>query len=356
MRNSVGVWSTNYDVINGQALVTKHVVEQVLPGACQVRLFVFPGGASFQAIGAWIVAWVRLWVNVLLRRVPKLYLVCSRSNFGFLRDVPALLTSLVGIRVVVHAHGSDVFGLLTSRHVSPLARFLYARCDVVVPSRHLLEPLLPLVKNAILVENYVLTVQLGSPPRSPATGLNIFWNSNVMSIKGFFDLIAAVRELRAQGLDLAVTSIGSLVPDGEMSAAVLAERFAEVQDLDWFVYLGQVSQISSVELLRGADAVALPSVSEAQPVAIIEAMCLGRGVVVSDILALLATVGDYPCEIVRAKVVTELIEALRRLYLEKAADPVAFFERRSGPAMSAKERFSVDRFNREISHAVVGPL
>lgn len=356
MRSNVGVWSTSYEVINGQALVTKHVVEKVLPGICKARLYVFPSGGGFRAICCWIIAWSRLWMDVLLRRVPKLYLVCSRSNFGFLRDVPAFLMSLVGVRVVVHAHGSDVFDLLTSRNVSPLARFLYARCDVVVPSRHLLEPLLPLVKNAILVENYILAVRLESPPRSHAAGLNIFWNSNVMSTKGFFDLITAVSELRAQGLDLAVTSIGSSVPDAEMSAAVLAERFAEVRKLDWFTYLGQVPQIRSVKLLRGADAVALPSISEAQGVVIIEAMCFGRGVVITDIPALLATVGDYPCEIVRPKAVTELTEALRRLYQEKTTDPVAFFERRSGPAMAAKERFSVDRFNREILHAVVGSL
>lgn len=354
MSSNVGVWSTSYDVINGQALVTKHVVEKVLPGICKARLYIFPIGGGFRAICGWIIAWSRLWIDVLFRRIPRLYLVCSRSNLGFLRDVPALLTSIAGLRVVVHVHGSDLHDLLTSRIVSPLGRFLYTRCDVVVASQHQARLLSPFVRKAILIENYMSAFRSDSGVLSHnMRGLSVLWNSNIMSTKGFFDLIDAARALQAEGMDIVVNSIGLLVPDAEMTAAELSERFKVVRKLSWFTYLGQVSQVRSVELLADADVVALPSVSEAQPVTIIEAMCFGRGVIIANLPTLLATVGDYPCEIVRPKAVTELTEALRRLHQEKAADPVAFFERRSGPGMAAKERFSVDRFNHQILHVVM---
>jgi glycosyltransferase involved in cell wall biosynthesis len=347
----LSLWSADYMQITGQALVTARVVHQ--QPAVAWREYVYRG-AGLRSMASWAGATGRLWRDIALGRVEALYLVCSRSNGGFLRDVPALLAARAGVRVVAHAHGSDIVNLLSARRLSPLARALYSRCRIVVPSAHLLEPLRRVTTAPLhLCENYFAGDPggwAGWPDPLPGT-LTVLWNSNVMASKGFFDLAEAVRQVHGEGLSVRLVSVGQPLADEEMPAPEAGRRLDALSAEEWFDYRGRVEPAAAAALAGEADAICLPSrySSECQPLAIIQAMCAGKAVVVSDTSALRATLGDYPAHFVPVRSVAAIADALRGLHRRKQAGPAAFASSRKEAAAAARARFSVERFDREMA-------
>jgi len=349
------IWSADYTQTTGQALVTARVVRQ--QGEAQWRKYVYRG-AGWRSVVSWIGAVLRLWRDVAFGRVKTLYLVCSRSDGGFLRDIPALLAARAGVRTIVHAHGSDIVDLLVNRRLSPFSRVLYARCEVVVPSKHLVEPLRAATTARIhLCENYFAgdfgeqTIDLPAHET-----LTVLWNSNVMASKGFFDLAEAIRQVWREGLAVRLVSVGQPLGDQEAPESEARRRLNVLLEHDWFEYRGKVTQSDAIAQLAEADAIALPSrySSECQPLAIIQAMCSGKAVIASDIPALQATLCGYPARFVPVRSVDAIVGALCELHRQKRADPVAFASFREGVAAEARARFSADRFDREMAIILAG--
>lgn len=350
----IALWSGDYTQTTGQALVTARVVRS--QSAIKWREYVYRG-VGLRSMASWARAVCRLWWDIAFGRVKSLYLVCSRSNGGFLRDVPALLATWAGVRIVVHAHGSDIVDLLSDRRISPLARGLYANCEIVVPSTHLLEPLRRVTAAPVhLCENYFsgTSKNKNKADQSNAAMLTVLWNSNVMASKGFFDVLKAVQQIHAEGLTVRLISVGQPLTDEEMSATE-AERCLKAFSAEkWFDYRGKVTPAAVEALSSVADIICLPSYSECQPLAVIQAMCAGKAIVVSDIPALRATLRDYPAHFAPVRSVFAIADALRDLYRQKQADPDAFASCREDAAVAARNRFSVDRFDREMA-AILRP-
>lgn len=355
----VALFCPDYLQINGQALVTRRVVEHLLPQIGAGRQYAYSTGFNVGALLGWCVAVARLWFDLVLQRISTIYIVCSRSNAGFLRDVPALLMAHMGNRVVVHSHGSDIVELLTSRMVSPFARWLYAPCILVIPSRHLLASLASVqLRELIVIENFStadpseLPIN-GSRPQIPFT---LLWNSNLMASKGIFETLTAAASLRQEGLVLNVEVIGAPVADDDMSAERVAAEFEVHKKCESISYHGCVSAETSRFLLRNSDVVALPSryVSECQPLSVIEAMCAGKALIVSDSPALCSTIADYPAEVVPAGNVSAIRQALLKLHKEMLVDPSAFLTRRLAGSRAAQRRFSTDRFDEQMLRLLRG--
>lgn len=286
-------WSAAFDMADGQAVVTKRVAEQRL-GFDWIWAVYRPGASG---IASTCGAALKLWWAILFRRHRLVYLVCSRSVPGFLRDFPALLAALVGVRVVVHAHGSDLPDLLTNGLVGWLARRLYRRCEIIVPSSHLLSPLATLGCIRVhLVENFAQP-NLGENP-VPVSGqpFTILWNSNVIASKGIRELVEATRRVGETGFDLKLIILGRPIGDGEASADEMQAYLNDIEGLEWVERRGPVSPEESARAASSCDLVALPSryPSECQPLALIQAMCSGRRIVAGDTPALRATLGAYP--------------------------------------------------------------
>jgi glycosyltransferase involved in cell wall biosynthesis len=349
---TIALWSADYTLVTGQALVTARMVRR--QPAVPWREHVYRG-AGFRSAATCAGAVAGLWRDIALRRIRTLYLVCSRSNGGFLRDVPALLAARAGVRTVVHSHGSDIVDLLSNRRLAPLARALYSRCEIVVPSTHLVEPLRAITVAPLHVCENFFASKLQEAAATAIDGLTVLWNSNVMASKGFFDVAEAIRQLMGDGLPVRLISVGQPIGDEEMSAQEAASRLHVLLGHDWLDYRGKVDQATAITLMAEADGVCLPSrySSECQPLAIIQAMCAGKAIVVSDIPALRATLGDYPAHFVPVRSVAAIAEALRDLHHLKLADPTAFVSSRQEAAAAARERFSAERFDREMA-AILG--
>ena len=351
LKTTLGVWTADDPRTTGQALVTRRVMERVLPAFGQYHEYVYRRAGSPKAIASWFSAWSRLWRDVATRRIDTLYLVCSRSNVGFVRDIPALLAALAGVRIVVHVHGSDIVDLLFERTLSPLVRVLYGRCELVLPSAHLVNPLNDAtLRDLHVCENFATSAGAGAAQLSNLgrTSLVVLANSNVMATKGAFDLMEAVGKLNSDGLAIELHMIGSVIGDEELPQTAAENRFAALHRPNCMTYHGRVTAAHSVEMVQEADVIALPSRGECQPLAVIEAMCAGKAIIVSDIPALRATLGDYPAEFVPLRSVEDIADALLRLYEEKRADAAGFLARRAGPAARARERFSSARFDTEM--------
>lgn len=342
---SILFWSASLRDVNGQALVTKEVFSFLVRRKAQIFCCFYASGLR-GIFFSWPFSFLRLWFLLIAKKFDVFYLVCSRSGFGFVRDIPALLASLFGVRTVVHVHGSDLVGLLCGRWYSALARCLYQRCTIILPSQHLLDDLVARGLNYrwVVCENFVKFsdgsnyVAEDSLKKSPFV---LFWNSNILAAKGFYILAEAIEQLVQKGYGIELIAIGKVLGDQEMSQVKGEKILSALSRHKWFRYLGPVSIDESIRLLADSHAVALPSRGECQPLAIIQAMCAGKKLLVSDIPALRATVGDYPAVWVRGIGLEDLKSALLQLIEDIA--PIG-----SEHIRIAQGRFSIQRFHRQL--------
>jgi glycosyltransferase involved in cell wall biosynthesis len=344
------LWSARFDSVDGQALVTRRVADHQ-PSVTSTRVVYEAGGgrAVLSALGTAFNAWGLIATG----QANTAYVVCSRSILGFLRDVPILLAALLGIRVVVHTHGSDLIGLLNRGGVGRLARALYRCCEVIVPSSHMVEELRSLPCRVVHVcENFTLGFDEPAPSvRTASDPLHVLWNSNVLASKGFREVVEGLRLVREQGLPARLTVLGRPLSDAEATAEEMSEFLEILRVEDWVDIRGPVSPSKAREFVRLCDVVALPSryPSECQPLAIIEAMCAGREIIVSATSALKATVGSYPAEIVLGDP-DSIAAALARAAAPHPERPEELIR----AAGQAQLRFSVERFDREMAQIFAG--
>lgn len=118
----------------------------------------------------------------------------------------------------------------------------------------------------------------------PRDGVWVGTAASIVGYEGLDDLIDAVIVARAQGTDLRllIAGDGVALPELRERASVLGENA---------VFTGQVSQIEAIEYQLGLDAIVVPRKNEpvcrlVTPIKPIEAMGLGRPVVISDLPAL----------------------------------------------------------------------
>lgn len=336
------LWTACYDVENGQAIVTRRVVDRQTR-VRWIKAIYKPGGglASLKAL----VSAIRTFLLIVLYRPDAIYAVCSRSTGGFLRDLPVLFVSLLGFRVVVHVHGSDLPDLLQRNGVGVLAKALYRRCEILVPSAHLIPILNKLgCKRITLCENFI--VEPNSPmtlPKYDGGRIRLLWNSNLMASKGIRECVAGARMARANGAEVKLTVLGRPISDKEASATEMEEFALGLAAESWIDVVGVVSAGQARRLIREHDAVLLPSRNDCQPLAIIEGMAAAREVVIRDIPALRATVGNYPAIVVAgdAKSIAEAIEHL----ISNSSKRTRALE---VGAAEARLRFAHERFDQEI--------
>jgi glycosyltransferase involved in cell wall biosynthesis len=184
----------------------------------------------------------------------------------------------LGMRTVLHLHGSgydEFYADLTVKHQAAVRAF-FARADAVVAlgdhwKRFMLTELrLPLAK--------VVEIPNGVPAapavaRAPNAVPAIAFLGEVGHRKGVDVVIDALAQLKADGLDFAVTIGGN----GDLETArAHAERAGVLDRID---FPGWVDEAGADKVLRGADLLVLPSRAENQPVAILEAMARGLPVV-----------------------------------------------------------------------------
>ncbi|KZY05720.1 hypothetical protein A3721_14000, partial [Sulfitobacter sp. HI0023] len=236
----LAVWTPDLSSVNGQNIVTQRVIAGQADRLGTVYTY---RGNTLPAILKTLWQATRLTASVVSGRHAGAYVVCSRSSVGFLRDMLPLLTSRLGARVVAHVHGSDFPELLKRRRVGPLARWLYASCEVIVPSSHLLEQLAAFhLHRLTLCENFaeVGSDNARSAWKSVVAPFIVLWNSNIMATKGIAELVEGVRLLRNEGAAIRLVILGSPIGDAERTEAEMHAFLEGLRSEDWIEMKGVV--------------------------------------------------------------------------------------------------------------------
>jgi glycosyltransferase involved in cell wall biosynthesis len=271
----------------------------------------------------------RMFLTSLLREAPALvYVPIAQNRLGYLRDclflVPALLA---GRRVVVHVHAGGFRDFYDG--ADPLTRALVrgtlARVQrAIVLGERLRASVAGLVPDArvTVVPNGVADPFGGRPRASFDAGareagtVTVLYLGTLMEAKGFLDLLAAARRLRAERPGLRYIFAGSFYRASDRARALelLADGLRDVVELT-----GVVDGERKAALLRQADLLVLPTryANEAHPYVVLEAMAAGLPVVTTARGAIAETVRDGETGVIVPEGdVSAIAEAIARLAVD----------------------------------------
>ena len=346
MKKNCIVWCSELDDLNGQNIVTLETIK-IIKKSYTLKMFNYKPGLNIFLID-YLFKLMFFYFYILLKKNKFIYLVCSRSIFGFLRDVPVLILSKLGIRLIIHVHGSDFLSLFENKFIGEIAKNLYGNCEIIVPSKHMLNILKKInFKKISLCENFVeksvITYREENNLllKSRNKKFKILWNSNIISSKGFFETYEAIKILNELSFDIQFIIIGKFISDSELSYKEIKKKYHDIQKKSWVLSLNQVSRKKYKKLILRSNLIILPSTykSECQPLALIEAMIYGKHLIINDTVALRNTVGNYPVLITKRNK-SFIAESIR----ECIANDKKTLQIRKKGALEARYRFSNERF------------
>ncbi|MDA8602527.1 glycosyltransferase [Gammaproteobacteria bacterium] len=316
-KSNVGVWTADFDDLNGQATITKYVVEQTLEQHCSCEIFVYKAGLSPGSLWSWFNALIRFCSAILRKKIDITYLVASRSHWGFIRDIPVLLLTKYVVPRIIHIHGGDIISLLLHRWYSFVARWLYSGSTMIVPSKHLLPELSSLRFSIHALDNPVSLLeselvyrpfqdhQILNRPKRPFV---VCWNSNLMCSKGFTLVLGACRILYEEGVSIQFHVFGSPMGDHEMSQIKMQDVVDQTKDFPWICFHGPQPRMAVLRTMCESDLVTLPTFhpTEAQGIAAVEAMLLGKHLLLSATPVMKTTAEGYPAIYVKDKSISSV--------------------------------------------------
>jgi glycosyltransferase involved in cell wall biosynthesis len=224
-------------------------------------------------------------VRAVVVRRPRLVHLHMSAHGSFVRKATVFwMAEAVGIPAVVHVHGSefDVFHDRAPSVVRWIIRATLTRAAVVVALGERWARRLRAIAPGACVVTIPNAVRL--PPdrvRQPGAGepVNVVFLGEIGERKGAFDLLEAWARVVPQGC--AGTALLTMAGDREVERArVAVDRRGLADTVRVLSWLGP-DEVAA--LLRSSHVLVLPSRSEGQPMAVLEAMANGLCVVTSDV-------------------------------------------------------------------------
>lgn len=336
------IWAQKSHKVTGQSKITDAVIEMQL----HKHLF------NFSLDLTYFINLMRLFKVVLTDRKNFIYFVPSRSRLGMFKDIPIVLLSLFGVRIIGHLHGSDAIAFLEYVEKIPLIRNAYMRINFISPSAIVTKQLSKKAYNCVTIENFhddTNSIQSHCVDRSDRSVLTdeqhlVVWNSNIMASKGVFEVLGAVERLNNEGVNVHICLFGVPITDVEMKAQDAWRRLKLYQGKSYVTYLGSRKKEDINAMLERAQTVVLPSryPTECQPLGLIEAMLKDCNVIIANRDVLLETVGTYQNTIV----VEATLDSIQNGLLKAMNLPVRKCD------LNTKKRFSFDRFAEEFNDLV----
>ena len=255
------------------------------------RLYFFynsEGGSSMFRLYCFLKFLALFVYKFIIVRPAVIYISISRSEGGFIKDLPVFLMSyLFKRRVVVHVHGSDFKDFVdqSTGMLRKLIFYCYNRVDTAIvltagmKTEFTAFPMIQLV----VVSNSSESYESLAPFTNNET-LRILFMSNIIKSKGIFELMSAVSDIHRDGVCITLDIAGSFVADEYLDQNEVEREFYARFDSSCMNYHGIVSGTKKLEIFDLSNVVALPSYykTEAQPIVLIEALSCGRFIISSD--------------------------------------------------------------------------
>jgi glycosyltransferase involved in cell wall biosynthesis len=156
------------------------------------------------------------------------------------------------------------------------------------------------------------------------------------------------RQLLAEGIDASFAVVG---PDEGEGPAVEAVA-AAVGDPSRLRYEGALDPSETLARMGRSSLFVLPSTYEPYPMSVLEAMSIGRAVIVTDVCGLAPAVRESGCGIVVDTSYDALLEAVRRLL----QDPAELAAMGARAAEVARERFSMGAITDRLEDVYAGAV
>tara|TARA_Y100001968_G_scaffold320684_1_gene353976 strand:- start:1100 stop:2167 length:1068 start_codon:yes stop_codon:yes gene_type:complete len=349
--NLILIWTPKLDEVNGQNLVTRRVLN--ILSKYNKNVYQYSKGGGYTILKTLFLSG-RLIIKSICNRNSTIYLVCSRSIFGFFRDLPILLLSTFGTRLIVHLHGSDLDNLFNNKFLRCLTIIAYKKCELISPSEQALRNLnrsifkkVYICDNFFSQENYHIEKYIKKQVNEPFI---ILWNSNIISSKGICEVFNAMLSLTKSKYNVKLIILGKFYSDEEKTDKEMMNFINEILIYDWIEYRGEVPNKDLGGLLAISDAIILPSTykSECQPLAIIEGMLFAKHIIVTNTPALRTTVGNYP-----AKFVLRDAKSIADNLCLCINNNLSSLKNRIEASLKMQERFSTNKFDKTISSIIL---
>jgi glycosyltransferase involved in cell wall biosynthesis len=301
-------------------LVSRGVPHRVVDIADRRRWPWMPGLAGRLIDWAFIAA---RYVRVATRRRSTVYLVIAQSRRGFARDAFVITYgALMGHRIVLHVNCGDYGGFWKSQPRwlrNTMSRILRLAELIVVPSDRLVgmfdfEPEL-----ASRIEVLPNAARAAEPPvlhkRPPNGEIRLVYLSNFIAAKGYAEVVQAVKILRSQHRLPATCRLAGHFFAGD--ARKNLQKMIEQEGLEAFVTILPVADHArKYAMLRDSHFLLLPTRyhSEAQPLAIIEALATGCVPIAPEYRAIPDLIVHGHTGILAAPDPAEIAETIAELY------------------------------------------
>jgi glycosyltransferase involved in cell wall biosynthesis len=253
----------------------RHIVTH-REGSSAVKMFVFARGAA-------------LFLVELVRSRPKVVHLHTAGDASFVRKGLLLWTSqLASVPVVLHVHAGyfPEYYENSSRAMRAAIRFTLNRANAVVALGETwgarLRVIAPRARITVIPNAVQSDERVIEPGRD--TSIRVAFLGRIGEHKGTFRLLDAWAQL--SGIAATLTIAG----DGEVERA--RNRVRELQLTETVEVRGWQSRDEVSELLASAQVLVLPSHSEGQPMAVLEAMARGLCIVASNVGGLPEMIGN----------------------------------------------------------------
>jgi glycosyltransferase involved in cell wall biosynthesis len=277
---------------------------------------------------------VMLFIVELIRFRPNVVHLHSATDGSFIRKAVLLwISRLAGVPVVLHVHDPTFPDYYENSACAMRAviRATLSHASTVVALSQTLAARLQMVAPTAQLAAIPNPVRFDGQSIPPATGrpVGVVFLGRIGEHKGTFRLLDAWKQLDAVAATLTIAG------DGEVERA--RRRIQELHLEDTVEVREWLSQEAVRELLDRAQVLVLPSRSEGQPMAVLEAMARGLCVVASDVGGLPEMLGGG-CGVLVAPDDTDGIASALRLVINDDE-----LRARYGAAASARvsDRFDV---------------
>ncbi len=224
---------------------------------------------------------LKLTYELVFNRPKLVYFTISPLGFSFLRDTLFVaIIKIFGIKVLYHLHGKGIADQ-KSHFRKYLYKFVFKNTHIICLSKKLAKDIEVVKGNAVvsICPNGVDKEEFGNPLVTNV--IELLFLSNLLPSKGLYEFLEMAKNLIEEGYDVNVNLAGPFndkFKEGDLD--VFLNQNPKL--IDQFVYHGPVSGIKKWALLERADILVHPTLNDAFPLVILEAMASGCAIVSTE--------------------------------------------------------------------------